>query len=154
MSNWMYHNCGTGSMSTKSVPIGLANRARWIGPSEQKMPKIKTGHTYFYEKLNFKVGLFSCIFLFEAIFIFGPFFPLYKKINIKCQKNSRRWPQIKLCKKANPVQNSILHKNTCDQSKKIILLYSTRPTGNCSNFLFWLTKSTYLVSCKLSVNLL
>ena len=69
-------------------------------------------------------------------------------------KNSRRWPHIKICKKANPLQNSILHKNTCDHNQEIILLYSTRPTDNCSKFLFWLTKSTYLVSCKLSVNLL
>ena len=69
-------------------------------------------------------------------------------------KNSRRWPQIKICKKANPLQNSTLHKNTCDQSQKISFLYSTRPTGNCSRFLFWLTKSAYLVSSKLSENLL
>ena len=44
------------------------NRVRWFGPSEQKMHKIKTGHTYSYVKLNFRVDLFSCIFWFEAIF--------------------------------------------------------------------------------------
>ena len=32
------------------------------------MPKIKTGHTYSYLELNKRVGLFSCFFLFEAIF--------------------------------------------------------------------------------------
>ena len=46
----------------------LSTRAQWFRPSEQKTPKIKTGHTYSYVKLNFRVGLFSCIFLFEAIF--------------------------------------------------------------------------------------
>ena len=60
--------------------VFLYNRAQWIGPSEQKTPKIKTGHTYSYVKLNFRVGLFFCIFWFEAIFccFFGilylPFF--------------------------------------------------------------------------------
>ena len=37
-------------------------RARWIGQSKQKMPKIKTGHVYSHVKLNFGVGWFSCIF--------------------------------------------------------------------------------------------
>ena len=63
------------------------------------MPKIKTGHMYFYEKLNFKVGLFSCIFLFEAIFIFGPFFPLYKRVNMKCQKTAEDDHKSKYAKK-------------------------------------------------------
>ena len=64
---------------------GLVGRAQWFGPSEQKTPKIKTGHTYSYVKLNFRVGLFSCIFLFEAIFccFFGilylPFFTWEKR---------------------------------------------------------------------------
>ena len=57
----------TRSMSEKCT------RVRWFWPSEQKMPKIKTGHMYSYVKLNFRVDLFSCIFLFEAIFccLFG-----------------------------------------------------------------------------------
>ena len=29
-----------------------------------------------------------------------------------------RWPQIKKCKKTNPLYNSILYRNTCDQSRK------------------------------------
>ena len=49
-------------------PPLLCTRVRWFGPSEQKTHKIKTGHSYSYVKLNFRVGLFSCIFLFEAIF--------------------------------------------------------------------------------------
>ena len=47
----------------------LALRVTWLlgyvvgtGPSEQKMPKIKTGRMYSYLKFNFRVGLFSCIF--------------------------------------------------------------------------------------------
>ena len=63
----------------------LSIRVRWFGPSEQKTHKIKTGHTYSYVKLNFRVGLFSCIFLFEAVFccFFGilylPFFTWEKR---------------------------------------------------------------------------
>ena len=34
-----------------------------------KFLKIKTGHLHSYVKLNFKASLFSCIFLFEVIFI-------------------------------------------------------------------------------------
>ena len=49
-------------------PPLLSTRVRWFGPSEQKTHKIKTGYTYSYVKLNFRVGLFSCIFWFEAIF--------------------------------------------------------------------------------------
>ena len=58
----------------------IENRAQWIRPSEQKTPKIKTGHVYSYVKLNFRVGLFSCIFRFDAIFccfsgiLYLPFF--------------------------------------------------------------------------------
>ena len=40
----------------------VCTRARWIGPLEQKLLKMKTGHMYSYVKLNFKVGLFSCNF--------------------------------------------------------------------------------------------
>ena len=78
-------------------------RARWIGPSEQKMPKIKTGHMYTYVKLNFRVDLFSCIYFIWGHLHFWAFFPLHKRVNIKCRKNSRRWPQIKKCKKTNPL---------------------------------------------------
>ena len=41
------------------------------------MPKIETGHTYSYVKLNSRVGLFSCIFdlrpssaVFSAFYIY------------------------------------------------------------------------------------
>ena len=47
----------------------MYNRARWIWSERIKWLKIKTGHLYSNVKLNFKAGLFSCIFLFEAIFL-------------------------------------------------------------------------------------
>ena len=37
----------------------------------------------------------------------------------------------KKSKKTNPLLNSILHKNMCENSQKIILLYSTCPNGGC-----------------------
>ena len=40
-------------------------RGRWIS----KFVKIKSGHLYSYVKLNFRAGLFSCIFWFEAIYL-------------------------------------------------------------------------------------
>ena len=39
---------------------------RWWGP---KSSEIETGHLFSIVKLNFNVGLLSCIFWFEAIFI-------------------------------------------------------------------------------------
>ena len=65
----------------------IENRAQWIRPSEQKTPKIKTGHVYSYVKLNFRVGLFSCIFLFEVIFYF--FAQISPKIKIEI------WPKLR-----------------------------------------------------------
>ena len=47
------------------VHYTLVIRVRWFGPSKQKTHKIKTGHTSSYVKLNFRVGLFSCIFWFS-----------------------------------------------------------------------------------------
>ena len=46
----------------------LHNRARWNMPQRLKSSKIIIGHTFSYVKLNFKVGLFSWTFWFEAVF--------------------------------------------------------------------------------------
>ena len=51
-------------LNWKGLPK-LNSRVRWFGPSEQKTHKIKTGHTYSCVKLNFRVDLFSCIFLWS-----------------------------------------------------------------------------------------
>ena len=83
----------------------LYNRARWIGPSEQKMPKIKSGHMYSYVKLNFRVGLFSWIFWFEAIFccFFGILYlPYFTRGN--CQnkpENQQNWNMAKIAPKSH-----------------------------------------------------
>ena len=60
------HSCNVFSQadSTRSRCI----RARWIWSKGIKLINIKTGHLESYVKLNFKASLFSCIFLFEAIF--------------------------------------------------------------------------------------
>ena len=44
-------------------------RAQWDRCWGPKSPKIETGHLFSIVKLNFNVGLFSCIFWFEAIFL-------------------------------------------------------------------------------------
>ena len=53
----------------RTLPWGWSTsmeiRGRWIS----KFVKIKSGHLYSYVKLNFKAGLFSCIFWFEAIYL-------------------------------------------------------------------------------------
>ena len=56
-------------------------RARWI----KQHVFFVCGHTHSYVKLNFRVGLFSCIFLFEVIFccflgiLYLPFFTREKR---------------------------------------------------------------------------
>ena len=48
--------------------FGRPPRARWNMPQQLKSSKIIIGHTFSYVKLNFKVGLFSWTFWFEAVF--------------------------------------------------------------------------------------
>ena len=47
----------------------ISSRAQWDRCWGPKSSKIETGHLFSIVKLNFNVGLFSCIFWFEAIFI-------------------------------------------------------------------------------------
>ena len=47
----------------------LIIRAQWDRCWGPKSSKIETGHLFSIVKLNFNVGLFSCIFWFEAIFL-------------------------------------------------------------------------------------
>ena len=49
--------------------IELGIRAQWDRCWGPKSSKIETGHLFSIVKLNFNVGLFSCIFWFEAIFL-------------------------------------------------------------------------------------
>ena len=52
-----------------NVPLVLHIRAQWDRCWGPKSSKIETGHLFSIVKLNFNVGLFSCIFWFEAIFL-------------------------------------------------------------------------------------
>ena len=78
-------------------------RARWIGPSEQKIPKSKTGHMYSHVKLNFRVGLFSCIFWFKPIFccFFGILYvPYFSGENGQDKpENQQNWYMAKIAPK-------------------------------------------------------
>ena len=86
-------------LNWKGLPK-LNSRVRWFGPSEQKTHKIKTGHTYSYVKLNFRVGLFSCIFWFEAIFCCFSAFYIYPFLHGKNgqnkPKNRQNWNMAKI----------------------------------------------------------
>ena len=83
----------------------LDSRTRWIGPSEPKTPKIKTGHTYSYVKLNFRVDLFSCMVLFEAIFccFFGILYLPYftRKNGQNKPENQPNWNMAKIAPKSD-----------------------------------------------------
>ena len=47
------------------LKVSMDNRAQWECQNEN----FETGHLFSIVKLNFNVGLFSCIFWFEAIFL-------------------------------------------------------------------------------------
>ena len=76
------------------------------------------------------LSLLGAILAIFQLMIFGLIFGHFRlenKSKYKMPKNSRRWPQIKKCKKTNQLYNLILRKKMCDHSQKIILLYSTLP---------------------------
>ena len=85
--------------------ILLCNRAQWDRCWGPKSSKIETGHLFSIVKLNFNVGLFSCIFSFEAIFIsksanFCPSQFTGKKGQNK-PKNPQNWNMAKIAPKSD-----------------------------------------------------